>query len=70
MDPTSPLCQDLSEDERRQLDMRHYVRKGDELVWIELDGDLRREPVSKVYYIHTARGVFRVSRLDGRVVEV
>jgi hypothetical protein len=70
MDHDSPLCQDLSEQERRELDRRHYVRKGDELVWIELDGDLRREPVSSLYYIQTERGVFRVSRINGRVIEV
>jgi len=70
MDDTSPLGKDLSDDERRELESRHYVRKGDELVWIELDGDLRREPLSSVYYIRTERGVFRVSRLDGRVIEV
>jgi hypothetical protein len=67
---SSPLCVDLSADERRELERRHYVRKGDELVWIELDGDLRREPVSSVYYIRTERGVFRLSRINGQVIEV
>jgi len=70
MDDASPLGRDLSDDERSELETRHYVRKGDELVWIELDGNLRREPLSNVYYIRTERGVFRVSRLNGQVVEV
>jgi hypothetical protein len=70
MDDASPVCHDLSEDERRELERRHYVRKGDELVWIELDGDVRREPVSGLYYIQTDRGVFRVSRINGQVIEV
>jgi hypothetical protein len=66
----SPLVRDLSDDERRQLTRRHYVRKGPDLVWREAGGEIRREPVGSLYYIRTDRGVFRVSRLDGRVVEV
>ena len=70
MDFDSPLVADLSEEERRELSSRHYVRKDRDLVWIELGGELRREPVSRLYYIRTERGVFRVSRINGQVIEV
>jgi hypothetical protein len=66
----SPLPKDLSEDEQRELASRHYVRKGEDLVWLELGGAVRREPVASLYYIRTERGVFRVSRMNGRVIEV
>ena len=70
MDLDSPITADLSEDERRELASRHYVRKGPDLVWIELGGELRREPVASLYYLRTERGVFRVSRINGQVIEV
>ncbi|NNL64900.1 MAG: hypothetical protein HKP30_01530 [Myxococcales bacterium] len=70
MDFDDPIAADLSEEERRALASRHYVRKGGDLVWLELGGELRREPVSSLYYIRTQRGVFRVSRIHGKVVEV
>ncbi len=70
MAETSPLSKDLSEDEQRELTSRHYVRKGEDLVWIELGGEIRREPVASLYYIRTGRGVFRVSRMNERVIEV
>ena len=66
----SPLVRDLSADERAQLARRHYVRKGPDLVWREAGGEIRRELLENLYYIQTDRGVFRVSRLDGRVVQV
>lgn len=70
MDSDSPIAADLSEDERRELASRHYVRKGGDLVWLELGGELRREPASSLYYIRTDRGIFRVSRINGKVIEV
>jgi hypothetical protein len=66
----SALLQDLSEEERAELERRHYVRKGDDLVWREPEGALRREPLAKLYYVRTPGGVFRVSRLSGKIVEV
>lgn len=66
----SGLLQDLEEAERGELERRRYARKGSDLIWIEPDGRVRRERVSNLYYIQTGRGVFRVSRINGRVVEV
>jgi len=40
------------------------------VVWIEPDGRIRREKTSKLYYIRTRRGIYRVSRISGEVVEV
>lgn len=61
---------DLSEGERAELDREQHLRKGEEVIWIEPDGRVRREPLSKVYYLQTSRGVFRVSRITKQVVEV
>ncbi len=64
------LIEDLSAEQRGELERRHYVRVGDELVWTETDGRVRRERVRNLYYVQTARGIFRVSRVTGEVVEV
>lgn len=64
------FLRDLSARERDELERRQHLRRGDEVLWIEPDGRLRREPVSNVYYIQTARGVFRLSRITKEVVEV
>jgi hypothetical protein len=66
----SALLQDLSDEELAELERRYYVCKGDELIWREPEGALRREPLAKLYYVRTPGGVFRVSRLTGKVVEV
>ncbi len=66
----SPLVGDLSEDEQRELALRHYVKKGKDLLWLEPEGTVRRERTESLYYIRTGRGVFRVSRLNQDVVEV
>jgi hypothetical protein len=66
----STLISDLSEPERSDLEQRHYVRKDDDLVWLEPGGGVRRERASSLYYIQTGRGVFRVSRITHEVVEV
>ena len=60
----------LSEAERVELEQRHYVRTGEDLVWIEPGSGVRRERASKLYYIQTARGVFRVGRISHEVVGV
>ena len=64
------LISDLSEPERNELEQSHYLRKGDDLIWLEPGGGVRRERASKLYYIQTRRGVFRVSRITHEVVEV
>jgi len=66
----SPYTSDLDADERQELTLRHYVRKGPDLVWVEPGGKVRRERADGLYYIQTARGVFRVSRISQEVVEV
>ncbi len=65
-----PKLADLSPEERAALDRRGFVKRGRELVWREPDGSLRREPFSRVYYLHTTHGIFRTSKLSGEVVEV
>jgi hypothetical protein len=64
------LIADLDAAKLRELELRHYARVGDDLVWIEPGRRVRRERASRVYYVQTARGVFRVSRLTGEVIEV
>jgi hypothetical protein len=66
----APLLQDLSPEQQRELERRSYVTAGKDLVWREPDGTVRREKLSSLYYVRTAAGVFRVSRLTGQVVEV
>lgn len=68
--PESPHLRDLDEGQRHELSVRQHVRVGRELVWIDLDGRVRRELISNLYYVQTGRGVFRVSRLTGEVIEV
>ena len=65
-----PHLRSLSPEERAQLEARRFVRSGDEVVWIEPGGAVRREKAARLYYIQTDRGVFRVSRLSGEVIEV
>ena len=60
----------LSPEERNELRRKHYVRSGDEVVWIEPERRVRREKAAALYYIRTGRGVFRVSRLNGEIIEV
>ena len=60
----------LSPPERSDLEDKQFVKTGEHLVWIEPEGAIRREVLSKLYYIRTARGVFRISRLTGEVIEV
>ncbi len=55
---------------RAELERKQYLKVGKEMVWIEPEGAVRREPIDKLYYIRTPRGVFRVSRISEKVVEV
>lgn len=64
------LLGDLSDEQRAELDSRGYVKVGLDLAWIEPGGRERREPLDRLYYVHTLRGMFRVSLLTGDLVEV
>jgi hypothetical protein len=70
MPDDTTLLEGLTPEERHELELRRYVKVGKDLIWIELDGCVQREPASRLYYIQTARGIFRVSRIHGRVIEV
>jgi hypothetical protein len=65
-----PLTASLTPEEKETLRTRYLVTTGDEVVWVEPDGRIRREKLSSLYYIRTRRGVYRVSRISNEVVEV
>ena len=65
-----PLLASLTPEERETLQTRHLVTIGDQVIWMEPDGRIRREKLSSLYYIRTRRGVYRVSRINNEVVEV
>jgi hypothetical protein len=65
-----PLTASLTPEETETLQTRYLVTTGDEVVWVEPDGRIRREKLSSLYYIRTRRGVYRVSRISNEVVEV
>lgn len=60
----------LGPEQRAELEARRVLRVGEALVWIEPEGRVRREPVSRLYYVRTARGIFRWSKIDDALVEV
>lgn len=65
-----PLIESLTPAEKEMLRTRYLVTCGDEVVWIEPGGRIRREKLSSLYYIRTRSGVYRVSRISNEVVEV
>ncbi len=65
-----PLTASLTPEEKETLQTRYLVTTGDEVVWVEPGGRIRREKLSSLYYIRTRRGVYRVSRISNEVVEV
>ncbi len=65
-----PLTASLTPEEKKELETRQLVTTGNEVVWIEPDGRIRREKLSNLYYIRTGRGVYRASRISKEVVEV
>ena len=69
-DADAGLTRDLSDEQQRELALRGYVQLETDVVWQAPDGRVRREPIANLYYIHTTCGIFRVSRLHGRVIEV
>ena len=73
-DPVNPsdetLLEGLSEEERTHLEIHRWVQSDGDVAWIEPGGQLRRERASRLYYVATDRGVFRVSRISREVIEV
>jgi hypothetical protein len=65
-----PLTASLTPEEKKALETHLLITTGDEVVWIEPDGRIRREKLSNLYYIRTRRGVYRASRISKEVVEV
>jgi hypothetical protein len=60
----------LSPEQKVELEQNGYVVVADQVVWMDRERGLRREPMSRLYYIQTEKGVFRVSRITREVVEV
>jgi hypothetical protein len=60
----------LTDEQHAELERRSYVWVGDDVVWIDRERGVCREPMRRLYYIQTARGVFRVSRITREIVEV
>lgn len=64
------LIEDLSDAQRRELALRHVLHVGDDLVWIDPTRRVRRQRATTLYYVPTGRGVYRVSKLTGELIEV
>ena len=60
----------LTPEQRATLEAEGAVRIGDELVWIEPEGRVRREKLARLYYVRTPRGMYRWSKIDDALVEV
>jgi len=60
----------LDDEQRAVLEAKGAVRVGDELVWIEPEGRVRREKLARLYYVRTTRGMYRWSKIDDDLVEV
>ena len=60
----------LSSEQMAELELKGYVTVGDDVVWKDRERGLRREPMSRLYYIQTDKGVFRISRITREVIEV
>jgi hypothetical protein len=64
------FLESLSPEEKDELQLRHFVKSGDDVVWIEPERRVRKEKAAALYYIRTGKGVFRISRLNGEIIEV
>jgi hypothetical protein len=64
------FLESLSPEEKHELRLRHFVKSGDYVVWIEPERKVRKEKAAALYYIRTGKGVFRISRLNGEIIEV
>lgn len=60
----------LTAEQRAELERERALRIGDELVWIEPEGRVRREKLARLYYVRTARGMYRWSKIEDALVEV
>ena len=60
----------LTPEQRAELERERALRIGDELVWIEPEGRVRREKLARLYYVRTSRGMFRWSKIEDVLVEV
>lgn len=60
----------LTDEQRADLERKSYVWVGEDVVWIDRERGVRREAMSRLYYIQTTAGVFRVSRIAREIVEV
>lgn len=70
IDPEEALLADLTADQRAALEAARTLRVADELVWIEPEGRVRREKLARLYYVRTARGMYRWSKIEDTLVEV
>jgi len=70
IDDPGSLLSELTEDESKLLEERHCVCRGEDVYWVEPSGRVRKERASRLYYIQTRVGVYRVSKLSGELVEV
>jgi len=68
--PDSEIIRELSDEQQHELEQARTLRVGDSLVWIEPDGRVRREKVSRLYYVRTAKGMYRYSKIEDTLVEV
>lgn len=64
------FLESLSPGEKEELRLKHYVKSGEYVVWIEPERRVRKEKAATLYYLRTARGVFRVSRINGEIVSL
>jgi hypothetical protein len=60
----------LTPEQRAQLEAERVLRVDNELIWIEAEGRVRKQPVAKLYYVRTSLGMFRWSKIDDALVEV
>lgn len=70
IDDPGSLLSELSEEETKMLEERHCVRSRDDVYWVEPSGRVRKERASRLYYIQTREGIYRVSKLSGELIEV
>lgn len=66
----NPILADLTDQQKAELERRSFLKVGEDVVWLDPERGPRREAMSRLYYIQTIKGVFRVSRITREVVEV
>lgn len=68
--PDDEIIRQLAPEQQRELAAERVLRVGDTLIWIEPEGTVRREKISRVYYVRTSRGMYRYSKIEDALVEV